>query len=142
VAVGGRYALTYDGTTWTSTRLIPSKPRFVRLTSASCVSAGFCLVADDIGNVYRYDGSAWSGPTQVMPIKVRSGSDQATCANEHLCTMVNTNGMASEYDGATWSEPERIDPPGHDDLSAVDCGHGTFCMAVDYHGYAIPYNAF
>jgi hypothetical protein len=77
----------------------------------------------------------------VIPIRNRSGSDQVACANTHLCVMVNTNGMASQYDGTAWSTPERIDPPAHDDLTSVSCGPGTFCMAVDSYGYAIPYNA-
>lgn len=140
VAAGDRWAFVFDGTTWVGTRLIPQRPRFVRLSSAACLPSSLCAVADDAGKVYTYDGSRWSGPTKVIPSRPRHGYNVMTCANTHLCVMVSLEGMASIYHGVRWSKPQRIDPP-FEGVTSLACGPGTFCMAVNSAGYAIPYNA-
>jgi hypothetical protein len=135
VAIGSRYTFAFDGTTWVRELIEPIK-RTVHLSSVSCVSANFCLVADQAGRVWTYDGNEWSAPAWAMS---KGGYHLAACANAHLCVMVTIHGFASEYDGATWSTRHQLQTPFRYTYG-VACGPGTFCTAVDYYnGYAISY---
>lgn len=136
VAVGDRRALTFDGTEWVSSVLVPDRPRFVHLVSVSCVTAEFCVAVDDTGQAYTYDGMSWSKPTVVAPMRPRTGEASVSCGAVGMCVMVTSQRQAAVLTGDKWSTPEQIDPVG---LTSVSCPGPKFCTAVDREGYAVVY---
>jgi len=86
VAVGAD-AETLKGTTWTSHG--PIAP--VDLDSAACVSAGFCVVGDGVGDAYRWSNGSFSSQGMIDPDDSLSG---LSCPSTSFCSAVDSNGNA------------------------------------------------
>ncbi|MDA8069033.1 MAG: hypothetical protein M0T77_10560 [Actinomycetota bacterium] len=65
VSVAGSDAVSYNGSSWSST--VGIDPSGGSLESVSCPTQSFCAAADDLGNVLTYNGSGWSSPTEIDP---------------------------------------------------------------------------
>ncbi|MCL6104491.1 MAG: hypothetical protein M1483_02475 [Actinobacteria bacterium] len=151
VAVGeDGYFTTFNGTSWSAPQLfVPTSllkgyawaedhffyPPF---DSISCVSTSFCVVGDDVGNVYTFNGTSWSAPTSI------DGTNQlnsVSCVSTSFCMAVDGGGNAIIFNGTSWSAPQLIDPtysyaasldqPTGYSLTSVSCTSTTFCIATD-----------
>ncbi len=134
MAVGGEgpggagYALSYNGSTWSTPTLIDSGGP---LSSVSCTSDTFCMAVDWNGDAMSYDGSTWSAATLVDSVGP-GNLGSVSCTSDTFCMAVDWLGYALSYDGSTWSTPMLIDS--NEGLTSVSCTSSTFCMAVDYNG--------
>lgn len=142
------HAQIYNGTSWSPSQLIESIPsnqtnaRFLRITSASCVSSSFCVAADNRGNVFNYNNSSWSGAQLVDTVSYLNSS---SCLSTTFCMAVDNAGNAFLYNGTSWSSAQLVDPSGNG-FTSISCSTTTFCLAVqniasspNYLGYAAIY---
>jgi RNA polymerase sigma factor (sigma-70 family) len=108
--------------------------------SLSCPTVGFCLAADDTGNVYTYMGDGWSAPSQV---DIGPGPEEASvsCTSPTFCMAVYGDGAAYEYSDGTWSLPTELTNPYNDALLSVACPSADFCVATDIEENAYLYQS-
>jgi hypothetical protein len=131
------YALSYDGTTWTSPSQIDPNEG---LNSVSCASSTFCMAVDYTGNadnVLTYDGSGWS-VTSGGPAEGLSG---VSCTSDTFCMVTAYTSDAQSYNGSTWSSLTNTDPLATGYWAIVSCSSSSFCMLVDDPGDAAVYDS-
>jgi hypothetical protein len=151
VAVGPKYALTYNGTSWSAPTKIDDGDYLGQ--SVSCSSATFCaeLGYDGPGVSYAltYNGKSWAAPTNIDYVNgTISGIDSVSCPSATFCVAVGTaegayvfTHYALTYNGTSWSAPTQIDNSDSGGyFNSVSCPSATFCTAVSDTGYALTYN--
>jgi hypothetical protein len=96
--LGGTYATTYDGQTWSAPALIAGQRGAAGndLNSVSCASASFCLAVGGNGHAAVYDGRAWH---ETRFSDRRNNTAEASCATASRCVVVDSNGDAYTYTG-------------------------------------------
>jgi hypothetical protein len=128
------YALTWNGTSWSSPALIdsaqgvspPPGTGFV-----SCASPTFCAVADTGGNVLTFNGSSWSAPHTIDAGAVQPLA-AISCPTTTFCTAIDGFGQAFTYNGSSWSGPAGVENTGG--MTGISCASAQFCVAVDEQG--------
>ncbi|HEV2888553.1 MAG TPA: hypothetical protein VGX49_16705, partial [Jatrophihabitans sp.] len=124
------YALSYNGTTWTSPTQIDGGKT---LTDVSCTGSSFCVAVDSLGRALTFDGSNWSSAVPVYPGRLAAVS----CTSPSFCVAVGAD-KAATFNGSSWTTPVSIVPgPG---LSDVSCRSTTFCVAITSSGYTARFN--
>jgi RHS repeat-associated protein len=127
-------ALTYNGTTWTSTGIDSGR----NLNSVSCTNSSFCMAGDATGHAVVYNGNTW---TVLTPTDGANQINSLSCPTSTSCFGVDNagNALAYSYTGGTWNlTVTNIDSTTI--LEAVSCPTTSFCMAVDHTGNAFNYN--
>ena len=107
------YALTYDGSAWSTPQNIDSSHH---LFSVSCVSNSYCAAVDGVGNVLTFNGSVWSAPQRIVNGDTLSS---VSCDSTVYCMAVSWGGFAFTMTGSVWSSPGLIDSSGN--LFGVSC---------------------
>ena len=133
---GYEVSKTFDGTNWSApTTVFSYYGSGAGLTSVSCVSETFCVVAESQpnsgeGSEERYDGTSWSA---IGPYDWQAWEVSISCVSTNNCVAVDVRGNALTLDGIT-----NID--GTNVISSISCATDDFCMAVDAGGNAIQYS--
>jgi hypothetical protein len=123
------HAVSYDGTSWSSPRLIDRGNG--AFNSVSCPSAVFCVAVDATGHAVTFNGTSWSNPVLIdsHPGQRRtSGLTAVSCASSSFCAAVDDVGFATIFNGTTWSEPQSVSEDFR--LSSVSCTSPTWCIAA------------
>ena len=98
------------------------------VVSVSCPSAGFCMAADSVGNVYRDSGGTWSQP-QLLD---SNGLTAVSCPTSSFCVATSRSADAFIYSGGAWSGPSQL--VGVDNVAAnltsVSCPAVGTCIAT------------
>jgi hypothetical protein len=143
IAVGGQFAETWNGTSWSSpVRIDPGED----LASISCSSPMFCEAVDYFGDALTYNGLSWSPADNIDPGGGPNGPTSLSCPTAKFCEAVDGAGNALTFDGSSWSLPDKIDSRTTPTtlvsaiLASVSCPTTTFCNAVDYAGDIVSYN--
>jgi hypothetical protein len=117
VADSDGFALQWNGTSWlTPEDVVPSSAH-----SVSCPTPSWCLVMDQTSYAAIWNGHGWSGPEFTDP--------EAMALTQHSSSIT---GQASTTP-VSWGQGD----PG---LVSVSCAIRTFCVAIDYFGYAVTFN--
>jgi len=135
------YAMTYNGTKWTSPERIDAN-RYRQfgvagtsesvLTAVAC-NAAFCMTLDNSGRAFKYTSGGWTAAGVLG-----GGAPEVACSSPAFCVAVDQTGRALTFRSPTWSAPETID--GSTRLTSVSCVSEVFCMALDQNGTALRYN--
>ncbi len=134
IAVGGSQYATFGGT-W-STGVVSGSSG---IQGVSCVSASFCMEADQSGDIFEYNGSVWSTSGWTNPILTSNPWHSISCFSISFCVAVGGGGYESVFSGSTWSTPTVVDSGRT--MVSVSCYSSSACMAVDSSGYAVAYSA-
>jgi hypothetical protein len=121
------------GTTWAPTVIDP--PRGV-LQAIDCPTTKTCVAVDNYGNAVLRRSGVWSRAVSVAPSTLFGVS----CASSSFCVAIGTN-FVSTYDGHVWTRPLAIDHTPRPHLQSVSCPTTTFCVVVNYIGYAFVYRS-
>jgi hypothetical protein len=104
----------------------------------SCSSPDFCAALQQSAAerwAAQWNGSTWASD----PSMVTSTVGQLACVSSTFCVAYSGND-ASTWDGTSWSPPQMIGPDGGVD-AGLSCPTATFCVAVDYDGFAMVMGA-
>lgn len=138
------FALTFNGSTWGTPRLLPVTGR---VASLSCPTASFCLAlgnaSEDSGVALTFNGSSWSSPEPITPHA--GGVGMISCASPAFCVAIEDEEAVLTFNGSSWGVPTVIDPGatllGARGLVALSCPSALFCLALDASGHARYYPA-
>jgi hypothetical protein len=116
--------VTYDGTSWVTTRQIDS---FAHLTSISCLSPAWCAAVDSSGHAMQAANGGWSAPVQIDTHPLTSVS----CLSDSICFAVDSAGFVVGFSNGHWHTPRQLLATGR--LNSVSCApEKLFCYAVGY----------
>jgi hypothetical protein len=112
----------------------PNVEGTVILDAVTCAGAHFCLISDDIGNVFSTTNptggkSAWHG-SEIDDIEILA----VTCSSPSMCAALDYNGLAMTTTdagaGGPWSHVSLGVAPDNNFYS-VSCGGRSICVAVE-----------
>jgi hypothetical protein len=93
----GGHAITYNGSSWSTSRLVDPLGELAGAPAdLSCVT-GFCAAGDFGGNVLYDNAGTWSAPSAVDRFHITAVS----CASRTFCAMVDSSGHALVLNPAT-----------------------------------------
>jgi hypothetical protein len=122
----------YNGGTWTTTGASLFAATYVQ-AEVSCSAVASCAAVDDNGDAITYDGSSWSASSLVDPLGEIAGAPADVSCVTNFCAAGDFGGNVLYENSGTWSAPLALDP---NHITAVSCASNTFCVAVDFSGYA------
>jgi hypothetical protein len=131
-ALGGKDAVTYNGTSWSAPTKIGGA--YYIVVSVACPSATFCVAPAANGNgadALTYNGTSWSATTLVVGF-----FGAVSCPSATFCVALGgpSNGHDTDaltYNGTSWSAPTQI-IDGNGALGSVSCPSTTFCVAIAF----------
>lgn len=127
---------TWNGSTWS---LPVQVPQADFLSSVSCVSASFCVVAglDNHRNIelFGFDGTGW---TSLAGLAYHNrGMPLVSCPSASFCVATG-DGSYRTFDGTGWSAEQTFDLLY---VQSLSCPSATFCVAsVDRAGQVYSFN--
>ena len=130
-------AFTYDGTSWSGAKAIPTDSASSSngdLVGVSCASSSFCVAVganDDNGTTYGsiYNGTAWSAPTTIDADDYPAlDASAVSCPSSSFCLVGDQSGNVVLFNGHSWSAPSAI-TTGHT-IDSVSCSSSSFCVAT------------
>ena len=117
------YALTWDGSTWSSPAAIDVANAVSgrNLDSVSCPTASFCMAMDQVGTVFTWNGEGWSSAQQAG-----GGLSLVSCPTSSFC-MAAGDDSAATWNGQAWSASQIGSVA---ELTWLSCPSTTFCAVV------------
>ena len=117
------YALTWDGSTWSSPAAIDVANAVSgrNLDSVSCPTASFCMAMDQVGTVFTWNGEGWSSAQQAG-----GGLSLVSCPTSSFCMAVGDDSAAT-WNGQAWSASQIGSVA---ELTWLSCPSTTFCAVV------------
>ncbi len=140
-------AESWNGTSWTLTKVPNDTLASSGLNGVSCASATFCL-AVGVGHTGTSQGvfaDKWNGTTwRLVPYSEPAGTADVlagvTCTSTTFCMAVGTSSdnvnpeqtLTAKWNGTKWTAVSSADssPAQSNQLNAVSCTSSTFCTAV------------
>ena len=90
----------------------------------SCVSASFCVLADDADGIFAWNGMSWKHTVTALP--GASGSLALSCVSSAWCLAVDGDGHVYKYAGSSWAAAGSSGISGT--LGNLVCTSETFCL--------------
>jgi hypothetical protein len=132
---------TFNGTTWSTPKLVFGSTGGAAPTEVDCLSKTFCIAINGVAGYWsRWNGTSWSAPKDLA-----TGTDRSavvSCATTTMCVAVDEGGTSLRFDGASWRRLPAA-PDEHyylDGVADVACPTTTFCAALLRGGSIASFN--